>query len=52
MLVQQAASNQKDVYRPDTGPQSVVRDSASNIVGVKAPAAGQYRVQRMAGTNR
>ena len=38
LLVQQAAVNRPDVYRPDTGPQSVVRDAAGNIVGVKALA--------------
>ena len=39
LLVQQAVSR-PDVYRPDTGPQSVVRDSAGQILGVKALAAG------------
>lgn len=39
LLVQQAAPR-PDVYRPDTGPQSVVRDGAGQIVGVKALAAG------------
>lgn len=38
LLVQQAAPNRHDVYRPDTGPQSVVRDDAGQIVGVKALA--------------
>jgi hypothetical protein len=37
LLVQQAAPR-PDVYRPDTGPQSVVRDAAGQIVGVKALA--------------
>jgi len=40
LLVQQAVPARKDVYRPDTGPQSVVRDACGNIVGVKALAAG------------
>lgn len=40
LLVQQAVPNRSDVYRPDTGPQSVVRDGAGQIVGVKALAAG------------
>jgi hypothetical protein len=40
LLVQQAVPNRSDVYRPDTGPQSVVRDGAGQIIGVKALAAG------------
>jgi len=35
LLVQQAVQR-NDVYRPDTGPNSVVRDEAGHIVGVKA----------------
>jgi len=38
LLVQQAV-NRPDVYRPDTGPQSIIRDSIGQIVGVKALAA-------------
>jgi hypothetical protein len=39
LLVQQRVSHRSDVYRPDTGPSSVVRDAAGIIVGVKALAA-------------
>ena len=38
LLVQQAAPERTDLYRPDTGPQNVVRDAAGQIVGVKALA--------------
>jgi hypothetical protein len=36
LLVQQAARHRTDLYRPDTGPQNVVRDAAGQIIGVKA----------------
>ena len=39
LLVQQRVPHRSDVYRPDTGPASVVRDAAGQIVGVKALAA-------------
>jgi hypothetical protein len=39
LLVQQRVPHRSDVYRPDTGPSSVVRDAAGQIVGVKALAA-------------
>jgi hypothetical protein len=38
MLVQQAAPNRTDLYRPDTGPQNVVRDGEGKIIGVRALA--------------
>jgi hypothetical protein len=38
LLVQQRVPHRSDVYRPDTGPSSVVRDAAGQIVGVKALA--------------
>ena len=39
LLVQQRVPHRSDVYRPDTGPASVVRDAAGQIIGVKALAA-------------
>jgi hypothetical protein len=39
LLVQQRVPHRSDVYRPDTGPSSVVRDAAGQIVGVRALAA-------------
>ena len=39
LLVQQACPERSDLYRPDTGPQNVVRDAAGQIIGVKALAA-------------
>jgi hypothetical protein len=38
MLVQQAANHRTDLYRPDTGPQNVVRDEEGKIIGVRALA--------------
>ena len=38
MLVQQAALGRIDLYRPDTGPQNVVRDGEGKIIGVRALA--------------
>lgn len=38
LLVQQAVPQRQDVFRPDTGSQSVVRDSAGQIFGVRALA--------------
>ena len=38
MLVQQAANHRSDLYRPDTGPQNVVRDGEGKIIGVRALA--------------
>ena len=39
LLVQQQVPHRRDVYRPDTGPASVVRDGVGQIIGVKALAA-------------
>lgn len=35
LVVQAVASQRNDVIAPDTGPQSVVRDLAGNILGVR-----------------
>lgn len=36
LVMQQVAHLRGDVYRPDTGPHSVVRDSAGVIIGVRS----------------
>jgi len=36
LVMQQVAHTRTDTYRPDTGPQSVVRDAKGVIVGVRA----------------
>jgi hypothetical protein len=37
-LVQQCKPDRLDLYRPDTGPASAVRDAAGQVIGVKALA--------------
>lgn len=38
IIVQQACPERNDLLRPDTGPQSAVRDASGNIIGVRALA--------------
>jgi hypothetical protein len=37
-LVQQCRPDRSDLYRPDTGPASAVRNAAGQVIGVKALA--------------